>query len=62
LHFGLGKVATAEKIVIRWPSGFVETLQNLPANRYYVVREGSGIDSSKTRGVSSTPAMIAAPK
>jgi hypothetical protein len=62
LHFGLGKAASAEKIVIRWPSGLVETLQNLPANQYYVVREGSGIDSSKTHGVSATRADIAAPK
>jgi enediyne biosynthesis protein E4 len=53
LHFGLGKSTKAEKIVIRWPSGLVETLSGLPANQYYVVREGSGVDASKTRGVSS---------
>jgi hypothetical protein len=38
LHFGLGKSSKAEKIVIRWPSGLVETLSDLPANQYYVVR------------------------
>jgi len=53
LHFGLGRSPRAEKIVIRWPSGLVETLSDLPANQYYVVREGSGVDQSKTRGVSS---------
>jgi len=53
LHFGLGKSSKAEKIVIRWPSGLVETLSDLPANQYYVVREGSGVDNSKTRGVGS---------
>jgi hypothetical protein len=52
LHFGLGKSSKAEKVVIRWPSGLVETLSDLPGNQYYVVREGSGIDKSKTRGVS----------
>ncbi len=62
LHFGLGEAASAEKIVIHWPSGLVETLQNLPANRFYVVREGSGIDSSMTHGTSNTPTHIAAPK
>ncbi|MGC1185873.1 MAG: CRTAC1 family protein [Candidatus Acidiferrales bacterium] len=62
LHFGLGKATSAEKIVIRWPSGLVETLQNLAANRYYVVREGSGIDSTKTHGTFPTPAYLAAPK
>jgi len=49
LHFGLGKLTRAEKIVIRWPSGLVETLTDLPANNYYVVREGSGVDRTKTR-------------
>jgi hypothetical protein len=53
LHFGLGKSPRAEKIVIRWPSGLVETLSDLPANQYYIVREGSGVDRSKTHGVSS---------
>jgi len=53
LHFGLGKSTRAETIVIRWPSGLVETLSDLPANQYYVVREGSGVDQSKTHGVSS---------
>jgi enediyne biosynthesis protein E4 len=52
LHFGLGKSAKAQKVVIRWPSGWVETLSSLPANNYYVVREGAGIDKSKTHGVS----------
>jgi len=52
LHFGLGKAVKAEKIVIRWPSGLVETLRDLPANQYYVVREGEGIDSKRTHGVS----------
>jgi enediyne biosynthesis protein E4 len=52
LHFGLGKALKAEKIVIRWPSGLVETLRDLPANQYYVVREGEGIDSKRTHGVS----------
>ena len=53
LHFGLGKSTTAEKIVILWPSGLVETLTNLPANQYYIVQEGRGVDSSKTHGISS---------
>jgi enediyne biosynthesis protein E4 len=52
VHFGLGKFLKAEKIVIRWPSGLEETLSDVPANHYYVVREGSGIDASKTRGSS----------
>jgi enediyne biosynthesis protein E4 len=53
LHFGLGMSSRAEKVVIRWPSGLVETLSDLPANRYYLVREGNGVDQSKTHSVSS---------
>ena len=53
LHFGLGKSEKAKKLIIRWPSGLFETLSDLPANHYYLVREGRGVDASKTRGVSS---------
>ncbi len=49
VHFGLAKMTKAEKVVIRWPSGLVETITDLPANRYYVIYEGKGIDSKKTR-------------
>jgi len=53
LHFGLAQAPKADRIVIRWPSGTVETLSDLPANHYYVIREGGGIDSSRTRSPSS---------
>ena len=46
LHFGLGKSEKAKKLIIRWPSGLVETLSDLPANHYYLVREGRGVDAS----------------
>jgi enediyne biosynthesis protein E4 len=58
LHFGLGQAVKAEKIAVRWPSGLVETLSNLPANKYYVVREGNGVDKNKTRAPG--PALIQA--
>jgi hypothetical protein len=51
LHFGLGSATKADTISIRWPSGLVETVKDLPANHYYVVREGSGIDPKQTHGV-----------
>ena len=53
LHFGLGQSLKADKIVIRWPSGVLETLTGLPANHYYEIREGQGVDAGKTHGVSS---------
>jgi hypothetical protein len=45
LHFGLGDRDKADKAEIRWPDGKVEVLTNLPAEKYYYVREGAGIIS-----------------
>jgi hypothetical protein len=39
LHFGLGKNPQIEKAVIRWPSGKVQTVDNLVAGKLYNVRE-----------------------
>ncbi len=62
LHFGLDKSTRAEKIVIHWPSGLVETLKDLAANQYYVVREGSGVDAKQTHGVSGGPPLSPPPR
>jgi hypothetical protein len=43
LHFGLGKAAKADVIEIRWPSGKVETIQNVAADKIYAIKEGSGV-------------------
>ena len=43
LHFGLGAANKADLIEIRWPSGLVEHLENLPANRIVNIREGIGV-------------------
>lgn len=40
-HFGLGAFQTAD-IEIRWPSGKVETIKGLAADRFYTMREGEG--------------------
>ena len=53
LHFGLGSASQAEKLTIRWPSGLTETLTNLPANRFYTVEEGGGVDAKQSHGISS---------
>ena len=41
LHVGLGAAARADRVEIRWPSGTVDVLKNVPANRLISVREGS---------------------
>ncbi len=42
-HLGLGTAQTVERLEIRWPSGFVETLVNVAAGQIVTVREGAGI-------------------
>jgi enediyne biosynthesis protein E4 len=43
VHFGLGKAAKIDLLEIRWPSGSVETIRDLKADKFYSVLEGSGI-------------------
>lgn len=39
VHFGLGPSATAESVEIHWPSGKIQTLTNIPADRVLSVKE-----------------------
>jgi len=43
VHFGLGTATKIDSLEIRWPSGAVETLKNLDADKFYSVLEGQGI-------------------
>ncbi len=47
LHFGLGGHDRVQKTDVTWPSGKVETLTNLAADRFYKVKEGKGIIASE---------------
>ena len=42
LHFGLDSAETIDQLEVRWPSGMVESFQDLPADRVYYVEEGAG--------------------
>jgi len=44
LHFGLGTESKIDEAEIRWPSGRVEVLRNLPADCIYTIVEGEGIE------------------
>ncbi len=39
LTFGLGEADKADEIVIRWPSGVTQTLENIKANRVVTIEE-----------------------
>ena len=47
VHFGLGTASRVDRVEIRWPSTGIQVLQNLAADRIYVVKEGEGIPSDK---------------
>jgi enediyne biosynthesis protein E4 len=47
IHFGLGDHERVDKAEVLWPDGKTETLHNLTANRFYIIREGLGVISSK---------------
>jgi hypothetical protein len=38
--FGLNTAGRVETVEIRWPSGLVQTLRNLPVDQVVTVREG----------------------
>jgi len=43
LHFGLEKRTSVDLIQVRWPSGAVDTLTNVTANKVVTVKEGKGL-------------------
>jgi hypothetical protein len=43
VHFGTGKRTKVESLVITWPSGQVDKLNNLPIDSILAIREGAGI-------------------
>ncbi len=46
LHFGLGSADKVDRVEIRWPFGVTQTVQNLAADHFYVVKEGEGAETS----------------
>ena len=43
VHFGLGSATKIDSLEIRWPSGQVDTIKDLDADKFYSVLEGQGI-------------------
>ena len=46
-HFGIGQATTINQVVIRWPSGLVDTYNNVTPNQRFLVVEGAtlGVNS-----------------
>jgi len=43
VHFGLGKAQKVDLVEIRWPSGQVDTVKDLPVNQLVTFKEGLGV-------------------
>jgi hypothetical protein len=50
LHFGLGSATRIDSVEVRWPSGKVETLKDVPADKIYTIVEERGIQDSAPFG------------
>ena len=42
IHFGLGRAARVDRLEVRWPNGREESWENLAADRFHTLKEGSG--------------------
>jgi enediyne biosynthesis protein E4 len=47
MHFGLGSATKIDLLEIRWPSGKVDTVKDLEANKFYSILEGRGVVDPK---------------
>jgi hypothetical protein len=47
LHFGLEKRTSIDLIEVRWPSGVIDKITNLSANRILTIKEGKGVVEQK---------------
>ncbi len=47
VHFGLGTAKKIDAVEVRWPSGHIDRMANLEADRYYPVLEGVGVVEAK---------------
>jgi enediyne biosynthesis protein E4 len=55
LHFGLEKRAKIDLIEIRWPSGVVDKITNVNANKFLTAKEGQGlVEQKETRKIAPT--------
>ena len=42
-HFGLGTATRTDRLEVKWPSGRVDVVADLPADLIITIREGDGV-------------------
>ena len=50
LHFGLGELSEAKKLIVRWRSGAVQTFEGVAADRHYRLKEGGKLEPRAIKG------------
>jgi hypothetical protein len=54
VHFGLGHSTTIDQVVIDWPSGIVQTLNNVPIDQLQTITEPGGHSMTQARPVGTS--------
>ena len=62
VHFGLGRNDHIKKLVVSWPSGNIQELTALPANRFYTITEPDNPATIPSKGESETSLFTASSK
>jgi hypothetical protein len=47
VHFGMGAARLAERLEVLWPSGVIDTVENIEANQILTVTEGRGVTAKE---------------
>jgi len=53
LHFGLEKRTKIDRVEVRWPSGAIDRVTNLQANKILTIKEGKGVIEQKNLNMRS---------
>jgi len=46
VHFGLGKASKVKTVEVRWPSGAIDTVNDVGVNQFIQIKEGAGVVKS----------------
>ncbi|MEM7482585.1 MAG: CRTAC1 family protein [Acidobacteriota bacterium] len=60
LSFGLGDRPKVDRLTVRWPSGAVDTFENLPVRRRMKIVEGEGLEVRTVDGAAEPPGVTSA--
>ena len=58
IHFGLGNATVVEKVLVTWPDGSTESLQNVKADQLVVVDRKNAVAAVKSTGPAQAPALF----